>query len=504
MDWLAYLRSFDQRLLLSSEGRRALTKYDPLLFAILYFREYLKQPEGPHKGEISFARFHLDIAESAKQWARSNIGEEEIRQAWVAPRGVGKSTWMLGPGILPVWALAHGHRQYVIAYADTSSMAMKHLASTKRNFQTNTMLRRDYPDLVRNAKRPSGQSDSDNQSMYLAKSGAVFEARGIDSNSLGSKVDAKRPDLIIFDDVEPDASNYSAGQKEKRLNTIRSAVFPMNYNAVVQFVGTVHMSGSIMDDMVRQSLETPETAPEWVRDEHIDVRYYDVVEPQPDGTDKSMWPQRWSMDWISTKWNDPHFQVEMRNRAVNLDGSFWNPSIFHQGTLDTVSHRMLSLDPAVVNKPGRDWHGIAVVSYSQTEQRCVVEYSSQVKMNTHELKAHVVELLARFDCRMLYVETNQGGDWVTAMLNPLPAGIAMREVKQSVKKEYRHFQASDYWHKGWVLHDGPQPKFEEQALAAPYNVNDDVLDAVTSGVHYYLHGRKQVRSGRRDRQYSYV
>ena len=50
--------------------------------------------------------------------------------------------------------------------------------------------------------------------------------------------------MIILDDIEPDASNYSVYQAEKRKSTLINAILPLNLNARVVWSGTVTMEGS--------------------------------------------------------------------------------------------------------------------------------------------------------------------------------------------------------------------------------------------------------------------
>src|SRR5690606_5628672 len=279
----------------AAEARRLLTRMDPQLFALIYLSKHLR---GPETGDsVSFSRFHVELADSAKQWARRDLGPREHREAWVAPRGSGKSTWLFC--ILPMWALAHGHRRYVAAFADSGPQATQHLISFKRELDTNELLRFDFPKLCAPARRPGGVNVSDNQNLMISESGAVFQAKGIDSSTLGAKVGNQRPDVILFDDIEPDASNYSAYQKEKRLDTVLNAVFPMNLNAVVLFAGTTTMHGSIIHDLVRQVTE-PTDAPAWPRGEKIRTRYYPAILQLDDGTEASLWPQRWTLDFLES------------------------------------------------------------------------------------------------------------------------------------------------------------------------------------------------------------
>jgi len=227
-----------------SAARIRQTKRDPLLFGLTYFGSHLESEETGH--EISFSDFHLDLAEHAKTWM-DKTGPMENRRAWVAARGSGKSTWLFP--ILPPWGLAHGHRKYVAAFADTATQAETHLKSLKMELDTNELLRFDFPAFCSPSLRPDGRTVADDQSLTVRANDAVFMAKGIDSSALGAKVGSQRPDCILFDDIEPDEANYSPAQKASRLATITQAVFPMNTSAVVTFAGTVTMPGSVIHDL---------------------------------------------------------------------------------------------------------------------------------------------------------------------------------------------------------------------------------------------------------------
>ncbi len=53
-----YLDDIPMALLSLPEGRRELTKYDPMLFALLYLPHHLKNSEGV----ITLSEFHHDLA----------------------------------------------------------------------------------------------------------------------------------------------------------------------------------------------------------------------------------------------------------------------------------------------------------------------------------------------------------------------------------------------------------------------------------------------------------
>ena len=126
--------------------RREITRASPLLFAKLYMRRHITGPDG----SITFAECHSEWAEIAKQWMQPANTAAQHRNAFLAPRATGKSTWWLL--ILPMWAAAHGHSKFAAFFADTYSQAVQHAATFRRELETNEFLRHDFPDLCAPAK----------------------------------------------------------------------------------------------------------------------------------------------------------------------------------------------------------------------------------------------------------------------------------------------------------------------------------------------------------------
>lgn len=482
----AALRRLPREVVLTSEGRRRLTRYRPDLFALVYFRSSLRMPETDDR--ITLAEFHRDIADAAVRWAAPRPGFRAHRDAWVAPRGAGKSTWSFL--ILPAWALAHGHRKFVAAFADAEDQAKLHLATFKRHVQLgNELLRRDFPELCRPARRITGVSDADRQDLYLAQSGVAFSAKGLQSSTLGLKVGDQRPDVLLFDDIEPKEGDYSQAQADTRLRTIRSDLLPMNPNAIVQFVGTTVMAGSIIDQIVSSATRGAGAAPPWVAAENIRTHYFPALYTADDGTECSFWPARFPVAELQQyRRDDPAgFAKSYMNHPVADRSAYWTPGMFRTGEVDGCTRHIISVDPAVTSKRSSDFTGIAVLSYSPASDRVLLRHTEQVRQSPADLRLHLIRLCSRFpEVGLILVETNQGGDTWKTVLHDMPA--AVDEVKQSEKKESRWAKSMDLWTSGRVLHDpaGDTGPFERQAVAVPFSANDDVVDAVTSGVLYMM------------------
>lgn len=498
--WAAYVLRYTSEQLRAQKVRRALCRLDPLLFAVIYLRHHLCSEET--RGEISISQFHIDLCRSARQWTRRDIGPAEVRDAWVAPRGSGKSTWAFL--ILPLWALAYRHRKYIAAYANTATQAEGHLRSLKHELDNNQALREDFPKLCRAKRRPNGVVVADRQDIYIAESGVAFTAKGIDTSTLGAKIGSQRPDEIILDDIEPDASNYSEGEKTKRLATVRNALMPMNLNAVLWFVGTTTMDGSIIHDLVRQATD-PEP-PEWPGEENITVHYYHAIIDLPDGTRASLWPARWSIEYLISIEDTDSFRLNMANQPVG-NGGWWQPGDIRYDQRPAYARVVMVIDGAVTAKKTSDETGVAIVGLDLTDRRLYVREAIGLRLTGEPRRARIIDLIVEHDVDYVLVEANQGGDLWYTELNNLP--VKMRTFTQKEPKPVRIKRALAAYQRrgGRVAHEKPLPQLERQQKAYPNVLHEDVLDATAAAIEHLAAIIMRSADARRDKalvhQFSY-
>ncbi|WID10826.1 terminase large subunit [Streptomyces phage Mulchroom] len=614
-----YINKYPKELLSRTEGRIALTKNDPLLFAIIYMPHHLTTDSGSQ----TLSAFHLDLIEYAKTWTHPVTKPRQSRDCFIAPRNAGKSTWLFL--LLPMWAAAHGHVKFVAAFSDSASQAEDHLQSFKDELDSNERLTRDYPDLCRpmmgnQVKRYVAQSST----QIRQANGFTFMAKGIDAKTLGMKVGRQRPDLLLFDDIEPPEATYSKVEAERRLSTVLQAAFPLNIYARVAIVGTTTMPGSIIDqlrtvgelerewnssraekaqtlgifsaplkgeiighsgpfghefegtpangtegtggayrengsktnqndnhvsnpskyasppnysetgNLSGEALEGSETAsdplsspsvqdgsargseghseaptdtladngqelgeddarafydsldPEyrWVIDSNIRVHYFPALITREDGSEVSLWPEFWSMEFLNSIRHTRDFAMNYMNRPVSLSADYWQDADIHIRQAKEYGNTLLSLDPAVKTAKTNDYTGIAVLSRGDDGKVYVRHAEGKRLAPGPELQEYITELCEKFSVGLVYVETNQGGDVWKSVLDGVPAKY--RSVHQREKKELRAAHALDFYRKGEVFHTAHFDMLQTQMFAYPKVKNDDVLDAVVSGVLYFL------------------
>lgn len=506
------LRDIDPRLLTTSEGRRVVTKHDPLMFAAVYLPHKLYDSSFETISDVTLNDFHLDVIEYAKSWTQRLDIKNKQHDCFIAPRMCGKSTWI--NHILPIWAGAHFHKRYLIAFSDSDTQAQKWLGNFKLEIDSNELLREDFPEFV-GVRKLGGRDYLDNRNVTMRGNGFIFQVAGADNNVAGANINGQRPEIILFDDIEPTESNYSAHEAQKRLSTVLSGHFYLNIAAIKVFIGTTTMPDSIIDQMRKVSeaekrfREDNEWDTEafrnsldpnyrWVVDNNIRTHYWPAILPTDDG-ERSLWPEKWSMDYLNAQRGTREFAMNMMNRPVSMDGGYWSEDDIEIDEPAFYGNTLISLDPAVTTKRKSDYTGICVMSRGD-DGRLYVRYAEQVKYTSDQLREHVDHLIKEYGAKVLYIETNQGGDLWKQVFAGIPAKF--RSIRQTERKEVRAAQAHDIYRKGKVAHIRHFPTLEEQMLAFPRVPHDDVVDAVVSAVLYF--SAEQGRVGARQINYMEV
>jgi phage terminase large subunit-like protein len=481
-------------------ARIGATRNNPLLFAFIYLRPHLRD----HAGQLSLSAFHLDMAEFARGWTAPVDEPGSARSAWIAPRGCGKSTWLFL--VLPMWAAAHGHKKFAAAFAHSGPQAEQHLSTFRNELDNNPLLRSDYPDLCLPKTRDRGLTVADTNKQMTRRNGFTFVARGIDEGVLGMKVESVRPDLIILDDIEPDEASYSLYQVGKRRGTLLDAVLPINVRAHVVLAGTTTIADGIVHQLVKHALgeDAEDGDNEWIEAERFSIHYYPAIVEQADGTETSLWPEKWSLDYLLSIRHTRTFAKNMDNKPVATDGAYWEDADLHDAGDLVTTRRMLSLDPATTTKQTSDYTGAATLGlvppvYLTDERgvrrlvapaRAVVERTWRLRVVGETLRQWVLaQLAADPGITVVLVETNQGGEHWHTILHDLP--VRLVTVHQTEPKEVRAGRLLSGCQRRVVLFRGRQKAFRDEALAFPNVTHDDVIDAVGSGVHRMLGSGKR-------------
>lgn len=479
----------------SPEFRRRVTKGSPLRFAIVYLDHHLVM-QGQQPPLVTFNEMHLALSRAAYRW----IQPTRWRECWIGPRGVGKSSWCFLA--LPLWALAHGHREYFMAFSHTGKMAEKQLATLRMELETNERLRQDFPELA--PRRIRGAS---NTNRTVVANGGTIAAAGLKENTLGAKSGANRPDLIVCDDIEPLEDVLSETERKKIRTAITSAVIPMSApHAAIGIFGTTTSYGSIMHEVAQHGRGRPQAEAAWVSENEFTVRIFPGVLIDPDsGAERSLWPERWPLSEthlgenlrVNDKGETPRpFQLNYLLDPSPFGqeaGSFWRPEMFKRRTSASfggVFEHAMYIDTAVTARSTSDRTAMVIVGRDAAHRIAVVEYAQAFRISAEQLRQRIHKLARRKPTlRTVLVETNQGGDLWREMLDPphdrLPKSVKLHTDFSSNSKQARVEQALQWYETGRVFHAIEHVELEREMVMFPSpKIHDDLVDALTGALRW--------------------
>lgn len=465
------------------EYRHAVCKANPVMFGLHYLDKRMRLPNGRGGFLHAIADMHVEIAHAALRWTVPDLGSMQVRDAHLWPRRGGKTTWSLM--VLPAWAMAFRHREYLVFYSDTETQATQHLTSLRLEFVDNDRLRRDFPGMCEPMCH-GGRTIRNERAAYYAANGVMIEAKGMNSATLGAKWRDKRPDCMLLDEIQPQKGKWSAARAETRLEDIRQGLFEQNDRAVVQITGTTVMGRCIMD-RIRQREQ-------WVQDENIDVHHVPGLVADPEtGEERSCWELNWpTSQLVEHRARKPrHYAANYDNAPVAEGGTFWRQEhITYDPMTRWLTDRILVIDPATKSKKSNDETGIAKLAFAGTlgTGRVVVEDVVGVRLTPDQLRARVHSAVRRHGIKLILIDTTNGGDHVLNTLNPLPPGVWVQPVHIKRSKLDRFTDLHDLYLRqpAQVVHARPISTLESQMFSYPRVLHDDLIDAVAIGVEHWL------------------
>lgn len=481
----------DSAMLKYPETRRALTRANPLLFAILYLPHHFPS----HDGEMHFSQFHLTLYKWAAGTWHQRPNMTNARDAFLAPRGSGKSTTLFC--LILMWGACNGFVKFVAGYSDSENTVKMHYDTFRDELTGNALIKADYPKMSLGKHQweneIEGQDNSGNKVINTAMNlktygGFVFMIRSISSNSLGVKVGALRPDLILLDDIERAGGDYSVKQAKKRLESLTGGILPQSQpiGARVILVGTNLMQGSIIDGMIK--VARGQEGPTWIKGQYFNVHWFRPFIIRDDGSKQSFWPGMWSTEEL-TEWQlaDPaKFAINFDNQPEADGGAFWEEKDFVYGSIPQhlINFGVLSIDPAVTVTRKSDFTAMAIGFFSRKLNRYEIVFSNQYKITPAELRLKVEMLCNTYpEITSIYIETTQGGDTWKEILKGINVKILTEKPTES--KELRAQRALNVYQTlqedglPRVVHRAKFPDLQSQMKAFPNGSHDDLVDSVT-------------------------
>lgn len=332
------------------------------------------------------------------------------------PRGGAKST-TAELGVVRVGA--NQSRHYIWYVSGTQDQADQHVSNISSLLESDT-LAAVHPALSERKLGKYGHSRGWRRSRLRTASGLTIDAIGLDKAARGTKVEERRPDLIILDDV--DELHDSRKTTNKKIQTITKSILPAgSADCAVLFIqNLIHpesmasmLADGRADFLADRNVSGPFPAVENLDTEQVDGRF--VI---TDG--EATWPGQ-DLETCQKQideWGLSAFLQEAQH-DVDRTGGIWDHIDFRRVSIDEVPDLLRGcvwVDPAISSTDQSDSMGIQADGID--DDGTIYRYYSWEQITSPEdaLKRAISKAL-ELKFGIVGVETDQGGDtWYSVYL----------------------------------------------------------------------------------------
>lgn len=344
------------------------------------------------------------------RWIES-IRQGERPNPFVAiwPRGSGKSTTA---EIATTYLGAFGERFYGWYVSGTQALADLHVESIAALIENPTFAHY-YPKMSERKLGKYGNIKGWRRNRLRCNNGFTLDALGLDVGARGSKVEERRPDFIILDDI--DNENDSLQVIQKKIQTITTGILPAGSKdvailAIQNLISNDGFFGQIVSGNAEylkdRILSGPYPAIEDLEVEQIDGRFI-IVGGKP----------TWEGQTIEIcqsqifSWGYTSFLREAQHLCEDT-GSMFSHINFQNVDYDKLPdfERIICVvDPAVTDNDKSDSHGIAIAGYGEDELIYHIWQSETVVGPKESIKTALLKSI-EYGVGTIYIEVNQGGN----------------------------------------------------------------------------------------------
>lgn len=429
-----------------------------------------------------------------------------------APRGHAKSTIMSLQNVLH--AALYGYKQYIIIISDTESQAAGFLDAIKTELEMNEEIIRDFGP----QKGKVWKSSS-----ILLTSGVRIDAAGSGQKLRGRRHGARRPDLIVLDDIENDEDVRSAELRQKLETWFFGAVSKAGdlYTDIV-FIGTVLHHDCLLAKLMQnpayhsrcyRAVESFSASPLWDRWRKI---YTDLTcegreraaedffcknrQPMLDGA-KVLWPQKmpyYHLMCMMVSEGEAAFYREMQNQPTD-PGSLLFPREWLKlhnlqgGDFASPQYSLFGYcDPSLGKSASGDYSAIITVAKCAKTGLIYVVDADIKRRHPDAIIADILtkaEYFRQLNSRgyaLFGAETNQFQWFLKEQLAKESARcgvyLPLKEVYSHGDKTLRIQTLQPDIRNGYLLFGQGQDELVSQLIQFPHGRHDDGPDALQGAV----------------------
>lgn len=356
-------------------------------------RHFVYKPDGSDAQPIFLAERSSSGSISAIHLQLSS------KMLFILPRGSSKTTLLNAHNLREI---ARHEAPFVVYLSESATHAEEQLLNIRKEMEGNTS----YIAVFGDKKPEKADPEKWSQKVLQTTDGAIVAAKGRGGQVRGKNIDGKRPNLIIFDDVEDKESVKTDEQRQKTLDWLKSDVeqaLPQIGAARGRLVGlgTILATDALLPTLAKD--------PEWL------TVVFGAVDP--DG--EMLWNHYMTREQYEAKRRSfarlrklHLFNMEfLSTTRAEDEGAIFQARFFKYAPLTSKEFalqcpgRAICLDPAISEKKDSDFTALAVVGMTPRGQIHVAEVHLEKGMHPKAQVDKYFELHFKYDCNRHGVET---------------------------------------------------------------------------------------------------
>lgn len=504
-----------------SPSAKAACAADPLLFGRTYLPHYFTLPSPPFHRRLCrlWAKTVMRGLDPLADGTAAMLEGPGCRLAVAAPRGHAKSTLMSLQNVLH--AALYGYKKYILLVSDTESQAAAFLDAVKTELEDNEAILRDF-----GAQKGRVWKST----VILLENGARIDAVGSGQKLRGRRHGARRPDLILLDDVENDQEVLSADLRQKLERWFFGAVSKAGdrYTDIV-CIGTVLHHDSLLSRLLNnpaykalrlQAVERFSESDLWRRWQAL---YTDLSDPKRDKTalrfftahkkemlagTKVLWPKKLSyyeLMCMMVSEGEGIFYQEMQNTPVDPQSCLFPAEWFRyydpEGVDFSRGFRFFGYcDPSLGKTAAGDFSAIVILAREQRSGLLYVLEADLQRRHPDVIIRDILEHALRLEREYgrgfdaFGAETNQFQWFLKERLAAESAArgvyLPIREVRSASDKTLRVQSLQPDIRNGYLLFRRDQKELLHQLSQFPMGRYDDGPDALEGAVRLCKQGER--------------
>lgn len=415
--------------------------------------------------------------------------------AIAAPRGHAKSTAITHAYVLA--SVLFRDRSFVLIVSDTYDQAVMFLKDIANELKDNEDIHALFGVV------PEFEKDAENDIIVRFSDGSGFRiiAKGAEQKVRGLKWNAKRPDLIVCDDLENDEIVMNDERRKKFQSWFLNALLPCRGdNGLVRVVGTILHMDSLLENLMPPLFDRKYTVNEPLRMYSTNPKRawrsvrYRAHTGLSDFT-HILWEAKWPKSRLLEEQqkyidsgNSEGYSQEYLNYPIDETRAFFRKSDFKDMTEE--DHQRLKLfyvavDPAITETDTADYSVFVVGGVDEEGILHIVDVIRE-RMDSKELIDTFFHLQKKYEPELFIIEAGaiekSIGPFLRAeMLKPGRQPLSIETKVPSKDKEFRarsiqarmrahgvRFNKAADWY----------PEFELECCQFPRSKHDDQVDAL--------------------------